>query len=75
MKPQLKPPGTKHLKLKCDGLLSRFAFKFKLRRYNLVHAVKSSVAFAFSSAWWGGAGRPYQAHFESAWNSPLDSIT
>jgi len=31
----LKPPGTKHLKLKCDELLSSFAFKFKLRRYNM----------------------------------------
>ena len=29
----LKPPGTKHLKLKCDELLSRFAFKFILCRY------------------------------------------
>ena len=33
-KPMLKPPGTQHLKLKCDELLSRFAFKFNLRRYN-----------------------------------------
>ena len=28
----LKPPGTKHLKLKCDILLSTFAFKFNVRR-------------------------------------------
>jgi len=33
MKPMLKPPGTKHLKLKCDILLSTFAFKTNLRRY------------------------------------------
>jgi hypothetical protein len=33
MKPILKPPGTKHLKLKCDALLSTFAFEFNLRRY------------------------------------------
>jgi len=33
MKPMLKPPGTKHLKLKCGVLLSAFAFKFYLRRY------------------------------------------
>ena len=32
IKPQLKPPGTKRLKLKCDILLSTFAFRF-LRRY------------------------------------------
>jgi len=32
IKPMLKPPETKHLKLQCDELLSSFAFKFKLRR-------------------------------------------
>jgi len=31
IKPMLKPPGTEHLK--CDELLSSFAFKFNLRRY------------------------------------------
>ena len=34
MKPKLKPPGTKRLKLKCDILLSKFAFTFNLHRYN-----------------------------------------
>jgi hypothetical protein len=34
IKPKLKPPGTKRLKLKCDILLSTSAFKFNLRRYN-----------------------------------------
>jgi hypothetical protein len=34
MKPNLKPPETKRLKLKCDKLLSTSAFKFKLRRYS-----------------------------------------
>ena len=33
IKPQLKAPGTKRLKLKHDKLLSRFAFKFNLHRY------------------------------------------
>ena len=33
MKPKLKPPGTKLLKLMCDILLSNFASKFNLRRY------------------------------------------
>ena len=33
MKPKLKPPGTERLKLKCDTVLSSFAFKFDLRRY------------------------------------------
>ena len=35
MKPNLKPPGSKLLKLTCDGPLSNFAFKFKLRRYTM----------------------------------------
>ena len=35
MKPKLKPPGTKRLKLEYDGLLSNFAFKFNLRRYTM----------------------------------------
>jgi len=36
MKPMLKPPGTKHLKLNCDTLLSNSAFNFNLRRYRAV---------------------------------------
>jgi CRP-like cAMP-binding protein len=35
IKPKLKPPGTKRLKLKYDMLLSNYAFKFNSRRYNL----------------------------------------
>ena len=34
IKPTLKVPGTKRLKLKHDKLLSTFAFNFNLRRYN-----------------------------------------
>jgi hypothetical protein len=33
MKPKLKPPGTKRLKLRCDILLLTSAFNFNLRRY------------------------------------------
>jgi hypothetical protein len=33
MKPKLKPPGTKRLKLKHENPLSSFAFNFNLRRY------------------------------------------
>ena len=36
MKPKLKPPGTKRLKLKCDILLSTSALKFNLRRHSKV---------------------------------------
>jgi len=35
IKPKVKPPGTKRLKLKCDVLLSTSAFKFNLRRYSV----------------------------------------
>ena len=33
LKPTLKAPGIKHLKLNCDNLHPSFAFKFNLRRY------------------------------------------
>ena len=36
IKPILKPPGTKRLKLKCYEPLSNFAFNFNLRRYSQV---------------------------------------
>ena len=36
IKPKLKPPGIKHLKVRCDILLSKSAFKFNLRRYRVV---------------------------------------
>jgi len=45
-KPTLKAPGTKRLKLKCDDLLSDFAFKCNLRRYimaSLRNAATSSA--------------------------------
>jgi len=35
MKPMLKAPGTKRLKLKYDELLPSFAIKFNLRRYTV----------------------------------------
>jgi len=35
MKPKLKAPGTKRLKLEYDELLSTFAFKSNLRHYSL----------------------------------------
>jgi len=34
IKPTLKAPGTERLRLKCDDLVSCFAFNFNLRRYN-----------------------------------------
>jgi len=46
LKPKLKPPGVKHLKLICDVLLSSSAFKLNLRRYTKEYAVR----FRFPSA-------------------------
>jgi hypothetical protein len=43
IKPKLKPPGTKRLKLKCDVLLSTSAFKFNLRRYNEASLAEQEV--------------------------------
>ena len=36
MKPKLKAPGTELLKQKCDDMLSTSAFRFNLRRYNMM---------------------------------------
>jgi len=36
IKPKLKPPGIKRLKLNCDMLLSTSAFRINLRRYSAV---------------------------------------
>jgi hypothetical protein len=46
MTSKLKAPRTVRLKVECDDLLSRFAFKFNLRRYKV----------AAGGPWWGGAG-------------------
>ena len=37
IKPKLKASTSKRLKLRCDSLLSIFAFKFSLRRYSEEH--------------------------------------
>jgi hypothetical protein len=51
MKPKLKPPGTKHLNLKCDILLSTFAFKFKLRYYTVGLEAPGSTESAYVFRW------------------------
>jgi 4-hydroxy-3-methylbut-2-enyl diphosphate reductase IspH len=44
VKPKLKPPGTKRLKLNCDILLSTSAFKFNLRRYTVDNSILHKLA-------------------------------
>jgi len=50
VKPMLKPPGTKHLKLKCDILLSTSAFRFHLRRYSTGSSARSLTPWRSASA-------------------------
>ena len=50
LKPKLKPPGSKRLKLKCDTLLSTSAFKFNLRRYTLALEMREKIAGATSDS-------------------------
>jgi hypothetical protein len=49
IKPMLKPPGTKHLRLKCDEQLSSFAFKFNSCRYTPAAPATSPAKCAWST--------------------------
>ena len=42
VKPELKAPGSKRLKPKCDNPPSNFAFNLKLRRYILAELMHGS---------------------------------
>jgi len=46
IKPKLKPPGAKRLKLECDEPLSKLGFKFNLRRYSWDSRMDTSSAAA-----------------------------
>ena len=51
IKPKLKPPGTKRLKVNCDILLSISAFKFNLRRYSKAsHAEQAAECGSWEEA-------------------------
>jgi hypothetical protein len=59
IKPTLKAPGTKRLKLKHDEPLSRFAFKFNLRRFNSART-RPRATGCWTRAprrWWCGGSR------------------
>jgi len=51
IKPTLTAPGTKRLKLKCDGPLSIFAFNFNLRRYTVASDVKLTLMQQYPEEW------------------------
>jgi len=55
MRPKLKPPGTKCLKLKCDILLSTSAFKINSRCYN---TASTSAAVALAAGLGAADGSP-----------------
>ena len=48
MKPVLKAPGSKHLKLNHNNLLTRFAFNFNLRRYTSAAASSPLASYTAS---------------------------
>ena len=43
IKPTLKALGTERLILKCDKLLSNYAFKFNLRRYTMEEELETDT--------------------------------
>jgi len=49
IKPYLKPPGTKRLKLKCDEPLSNIAFNFNLRRHIKVKRINGQCASCYQA--------------------------
>jgi hypothetical protein len=51
IKTTLKAPGAKQLKLKYDKLLSSFAFKFNLHRFNMVHAMFRDDGVTRATVW------------------------
>jgi len=55
VKPKLKAPGTKRLKLESDGLLSNFSLTFNLHCYIKGAALMAQAHFRRSSA--GAAAR------------------
>ena len=69
MKPLLKAPVTKRLKLKCDELLSSFAFKFNLRRYIEIDADKRTMNVLDI------AGAEWEARKAGAYTRPTFSST
>ena len=82
IKPKLKPPGTKRLKLIYDGPVSKFAFKINFRRHtkekelNKIrdeHSAMSSALSKYSqqaSATRGGAAAGAAAHPIPAQSGP-----
>jgi hypothetical protein len=70
IKPKLKPPGKKRLKLKCELLLSPSAFKLNLRRYSMEQEVADLKPGEWRRAVPGGlAQTPVSQHKENKWRT------
>jgi len=74
IKPMLKAPGIKLLKLKYDKPLSNFAFKFNLRRYSEASVSLSQVfqlvGTKYDNAFTGGVvGEQAGAYTRSLYSS------
>jgi hypothetical protein len=59
LKPKLKPPGAKRLKLKCDILLTTCASRFNLRRCNVV------LRFISNHGGFGGGGSGFMPGYHA----------
>ena len=73
MKPTLKAPRIKRLKLKCDDPLSNMGFKFNMRRYSKVDAVVQQVAATVAP--WEEAAAEEEGRVAGACTRPLLSST
>jgi len=59
IKPKLKPPGTKRVKLESDVLLSNIAFKLHLRHYTKVPLIDSLCGVTLTIPTLDGRVSPY----------------
>jgi hypothetical protein len=65
IKPKLKAPGTKRLKLKYDELLSTFAFKINSRRYTMETFMRAEAEAFHQIQLVPNSPVPIFAHFEN----------
>ena len=63
IKPTLKPPGTKQLKVKYEELLPSFALNFNFRRYIEEFSAGLAAALAEQAEGWGFTAAEMQTVF------------
>ena len=67
IKPTSKASGSERLRLKCDEPLSKIAFKFNLRRYNLEPRVINSIQNSDYRNLVGWCNSKHVLKLETAW--------